>query len=156
MSYLLFIIFIFLKSLVIFNTIFDSFYFFTNRSTLSVIAAYLDAFQKIADSATNAKGKNPNNFQTRQQISLITLLIKNLLTPVETTLARQEKSVFPPICFLGFSRCVVVLTKKNWPPELHSSQGRERPTPPRRRSRVADVPTKHNSRKKKEDGKNVE
>jgi len=26
------------------------------KSTLSVIAAYLDAFQKIADSATNAKG----------------------------------------------------------------------------------------------------
>ena len=31
--------------------------FYLVRSTLSVIAAYLDAFQKIADSATNAKGK---------------------------------------------------------------------------------------------------
>lgn len=29
---------------------------YLNRSTLSVIAAYLDAFQKIADSATNTKG----------------------------------------------------------------------------------------------------
>ena len=30
---------------------------FSGRSTLSVIAAYLDAFQKIADAATSAKGE---------------------------------------------------------------------------------------------------
>lgn len=33
-----------------------NFSFLRNRSTLTVIAAYLDAFQKIADAATNAKG----------------------------------------------------------------------------------------------------
>lgn len=39
------------------SLIFNVIFFLLNRSTLSVIAAYLDAFQKIADSATNAKGK---------------------------------------------------------------------------------------------------
>ena len=34
------------------------------RSTLSVIAAYLDAFQKIADSATNAKGNMKHELLT--------------------------------------------------------------------------------------------
>lgn len=42
------------------SLIFNVIFFLLNRSTLSVIAAYLDAFQKIADSATNAKGKQKN------------------------------------------------------------------------------------------------
>lgn len=34
---------------------FSSFFFYS--ATIQAIAAYLDAFQKIADAATNSKGK---------------------------------------------------------------------------------------------------
>ena len=56
------------------------------RSTLSVIAAYLDAFQKIADSATNAKGKKINGDTCcRAQISSCWILRK-----------KQQQSLLPP------------------------------------------------------------
>ncbi len=61
----------------------------TYRSTLSVIAAYLDAFQKIADSATNAKGikqqQQPVQSVVSRRADLFALRRQHLLIrPVKT------------------------------------------------------------------------
>lgn len=39
-----------------------TFLYYISSATIQAIAAYLDAFQKIADAATNSRGKCKSNF----------------------------------------------------------------------------------------------
>ena len=58
------------------------FFFFYYSAAIQAIAAYLDAFQKIADAATNSRGKfkqiGNRNKKKKKKIKIKLLQIKNL------------------------------------------------------------------------------
>ncbi len=69
--------FFFLKRL--FLKIFVVTFFFSSyisSATIQAIAAYLDAFQKIADAATNSRGKCKSNFHLRNKTNNLNFPIR--------------------------------------------------------------------------------